>query len=295
MREEGHTVGLHCDEHVRHSERDVAWLQRTPGRRSSAGDAGRATNPVADAVGRYGAVDGAVAREHELRLIGWTADTHDWRGDRAEQMFGRPARQLVDGAVVLAHDGIGPGARRDGAARRSVTSSWRRARPRRAGCTGGAAMNRPAGPGLNAAVTRQALARIARRAADRDRRSIPTFPDDAIARPQDAGALAFNAVAGRVTPAGDRGARAGPRRRPRRRVGRADLRRPPQRGRAARRAGAAGAARRRARRGARRAAARRGLGRRPAPGRGTPATVGATRRRRGADGRQDLLLGSGGP
>ena len=28
MRAEGHAVGLHCDEHVRHSERDAEWLER---------------------------------------------------------------------------------------------------------------------------------------------------------------------------------------------------------------------------------------------------------------------------
>jgi hypothetical protein len=51
-----------------------------------------------------------------LRLIDWTADTHDWRGDSAEQMLEDTRGQLMDGGIVLAHDGIGPGARRDGAA-----------------------------------------------------------------------------------------------------------------------------------------------------------------------------------
>src|SRR5437660_450900 len=27
MRKEGHAIGLHCDQHVRHSERDEAWLK----------------------------------------------------------------------------------------------------------------------------------------------------------------------------------------------------------------------------------------------------------------------------
>ena len=51
-----------------------------------------------------------LAAERELRLVGWTADTHDWRGDSPEQMLS--ATRLARGGIVLAHDGIGPGARR---------------------------------------------------------------------------------------------------------------------------------------------------------------------------------------
>jgi peptidoglycan/xylan/chitin deacetylase (PgdA/CDA1 family) len=52
----------------------------------------------------------ALAGEHGLRLVGWTADTHDWRGDAAELML--EALALEPGAIVLMHDGVGPGARR---------------------------------------------------------------------------------------------------------------------------------------------------------------------------------------
>ncbi len=54
-----------------------------------------------------------VARDRGLRLIGWTADTHDWRGDPATEMFEATRHALVEGAVVLAHDGLGPGAQRE--------------------------------------------------------------------------------------------------------------------------------------------------------------------------------------
>jgi hypothetical protein len=27
MRDDGHTIGVHCHEHVRHSERDLPWLR----------------------------------------------------------------------------------------------------------------------------------------------------------------------------------------------------------------------------------------------------------------------------
>jgi peptidoglycan/xylan/chitin deacetylase (PgdA/CDA1 family) len=56
-----------------------------------------------------------VAAERGLTLAGWTADTHDWRGDDAATMLAALEPELRAGAIVLAHDGIGPGARRSGA------------------------------------------------------------------------------------------------------------------------------------------------------------------------------------
>jgi peptidoglycan/xylan/chitin deacetylase (PgdA/CDA1 family) len=114
MREEGHDVGFHCTEHVRHDamtsweiEADVesgltalgdqAHLWRTP----------------------WGVVTPATreaARKRGMTLVGWTADTEDWRGDTPQQMLGRVEEKLLPQAVVLMHDGIGPGALRDGCA-----------------------------------------------------------------------------------------------------------------------------------------------------------------------------------
>ena len=51
---------------------------------------------------------------HELELCGWDVDTHDWRGDGAEQMLAAVGPELHEGAVVLLHDGLGPGALRQG-------------------------------------------------------------------------------------------------------------------------------------------------------------------------------------
>lgn len=116
MREEGHGIGLHCDEHLRHSTQTEAWvvadteraLERlgglgvTPARwRTPWGDTAPFTRAVADA--------------HGLTLTGWTVDSHDWRGDTAATMFAATREQLVQDAIVLAHDGIGPGAKRDDA------------------------------------------------------------------------------------------------------------------------------------------------------------------------------------
>lgn len=113
MLAEGHAVGLHCDEHVRHSERDRAWgesdtaraLQRL--RRLGAQPAHWRT-PWGDTA----EWTTAVAAEHGLALIGWTVDTNDWRGDGAGDMLAATRDGLVADAIVLAHDGIGPGARR---------------------------------------------------------------------------------------------------------------------------------------------------------------------------------------
>lgn len=44
----------------------------------------------------------------------WTEDTHDWRGDAAGEMLDIIGSGLGPGSVVLMHDGLGPGARREG-------------------------------------------------------------------------------------------------------------------------------------------------------------------------------------
>jgi peptidoglycan/xylan/chitin deacetylase (PgdA/CDA1 family) len=116
MVSDGHTVGLHCDEHVRHSERDLGWCRRDTSR---ALDALR-TIGVRPSLwrtpwGDTGAWSERLAGELDLRIVGWTVDTHDWRGDLAQDMFRAVRPRLGEGAVVLAHDGVGPGARRAGA------------------------------------------------------------------------------------------------------------------------------------------------------------------------------------
>jgi peptidoglycan-N-acetylglucosamine deacetylase len=110
---EGHAVGLHCDRHIRHSEQD---------RESVRADSERALAVLerlgaAPALWRTPWGDEApftrgLAAELGLEIIGWTLDTHDWRGDEPDRMFDAICPGLGDGAVVLAHDGIGPGARR---------------------------------------------------------------------------------------------------------------------------------------------------------------------------------------
>jgi peptidoglycan-N-acetylglucosamine deacetylase len=114
MCDDGHTVGLHCDEHVRHSDRDAGWcaadtaraLERLDGLGISPGLWRTPWGDTASWTPR-------IAAEHRLRLVGWTADTHDWRGDRASAMYSETRDELGAGAIVLAHDGLGPGALRE--------------------------------------------------------------------------------------------------------------------------------------------------------------------------------------
>jgi peptidoglycan/xylan/chitin deacetylase (PgdA/CDA1 family) len=110
---DGHTIGLHCYEHLRHSSRGIEWGRRDVTR----GLAVLSRLGPRPSVWRTPWGDTApwseqVARENGLRIAGWDLDTHDWRGDSAEDMFRATAGGLRDGAVVLAHDGVGPGARR---------------------------------------------------------------------------------------------------------------------------------------------------------------------------------------
>lgn len=113
MQAEGHAIGLHCDQHVRHSERDAAWLKDDTDS-ALARLAGLGVRPTfwRTPWGDTAPWSNQVARERDLRLIGWTVDTHDWRGDSAADMFEATREALTDGAIVLAHDGLGPGARR---------------------------------------------------------------------------------------------------------------------------------------------------------------------------------------
>jgi peptidoglycan/xylan/chitin deacetylase (PgdA/CDA1 family) len=114
MQAEGHAIGLHCDQHVRHSERDAAWLERdTDAALQCLGGLGLRPTFWRTPWGDMAAWSTQVARDRDLRLIGWTADTNDWRGDSAPEMFEATREALTDGAIVLAHDGLGPGARRE--------------------------------------------------------------------------------------------------------------------------------------------------------------------------------------
>jgi peptidoglycan-N-acetylglucosamine deacetylase len=117
MRDEGHEVAFHCTEHIRHDARtrreieddtrtgllSLEYLGHTPQHwRTPWGVVVPATEDV--------------ARRHRLRLVGWTADTQDWRGGAPQEMLARVEAGIMPGAIVIMHDGIGPGATRESCA-----------------------------------------------------------------------------------------------------------------------------------------------------------------------------------
>jgi peptidoglycan/xylan/chitin deacetylase (PgdA/CDA1 family) len=110
--EAGHDVQVHGYAHLRHPQ-------------TSRGEVGRDIERALEALAREGIeptcwripwghlADFTVelAGQHGLSIVGWSSDTHDWRGDSAATMLG--ALDLEYGGIVLAHDGISVGARRD--------------------------------------------------------------------------------------------------------------------------------------------------------------------------------------
>lgn len=111
----GHTVELHCERHVRHTElsreqveSDVRAAIRTL---NELGVSPRFWRPPWGVLAPW-TTD--VADDFGLTLALWTADTHDWRGDGATGMLDAISPVLGPESVVLMHDGLGPGSRRSG-------------------------------------------------------------------------------------------------------------------------------------------------------------------------------------
>jgi peptidoglycan/xylan/chitin deacetylase (PgdA/CDA1 family) len=109
--DEGHDVQVHGYEHLRHPEcgreQVVADLNRALEALDHAG-----VTPTQWRIpwGHLADFTPALAGAHGLSIVGWSSDTHDWRGDSAEEMLA--ALELRHGGIVLAHDGVGSGARR---------------------------------------------------------------------------------------------------------------------------------------------------------------------------------------
>jgi peptidoglycan/xylan/chitin deacetylase (PgdA/CDA1 family) len=114
MREEGHDVAFHCTEHIRHDAMTHEEIEADLESGLSA-----LAEPASFWRTPWGVVTPAtekVSQKHGLTLVGWTANTEDWRGDKADEMLARVEKDLLSETVVLLHDGIGPGARRYGCA-----------------------------------------------------------------------------------------------------------------------------------------------------------------------------------
>lgn len=111
----GHRVDLHCTSHIRHTQltRREAEEDTRLGLRDLA-QAGASPALWRPPWGVLAPWTSEVAEDFGLELTLWTEDTHDWRGDSAGAMLRSIEDDLRPGSVVLMHDGIGPGARREG-------------------------------------------------------------------------------------------------------------------------------------------------------------------------------------
>jgi peptidoglycan-N-acetylglucosamine deacetylase len=112
---EGHELELHCLEHVRHTRLSRAELEHDTDsaleRLAALGIRPRRWRPPWGALATWTA---DVATERGLELTGWTVDPEDWSGRSATAMLRHVAASGDEEPVVLLHDGVGPGARRDG-------------------------------------------------------------------------------------------------------------------------------------------------------------------------------------
>ena len=110
---DGHEVGLHGWDHLRHGRRRRDEVEHDTDRALAALDAlGIAPRRWRTPWGDLAPWSAEVAAARGLELTGWTADSHDWRGDDAETMLAALVPALGPGGIVLMHDGLGPGALR---------------------------------------------------------------------------------------------------------------------------------------------------------------------------------------
>jgi peptidoglycan/xylan/chitin deacetylase (PgdA/CDA1 family) len=114
MREGGHDVAFHCNEHARHDTMTPREIEADLA--SGLPALGKSIHYWRTPWGLVTPATEEVANRHHLALVGWTADTQDWRGDAPEEMIARVRGDITPGALILMHDGIGPGATRDGCA-----------------------------------------------------------------------------------------------------------------------------------------------------------------------------------
>ncbi len=116
-RAEGHAVEFHCLRHERHTEisRERAEGDTDSGL-SALGELGVEARRWRPPWGALAPWTGELARSRALELTGWTLDTEDWAGHSAARMLDAVRPGLEHDPVVLMHDGLGPGATRDGCA-----------------------------------------------------------------------------------------------------------------------------------------------------------------------------------
>lgn len=113
--EVGHEVQLHCHRHVRHTQLSEPELRLdTEQALEALSHAGIVPTLWRPPWGISTPASRRVASSFGLRLVGWSIDTHDWRGDQPAAMLAAAERDLPAGGSVLMHDALGPGATRSG-------------------------------------------------------------------------------------------------------------------------------------------------------------------------------------
>lgn len=113
----GHDVQLHCHEHRRHAEMSRAELEAdTDVALAVLAELGVHPTRWRTPWGVTAPWSREVAADRGLELTHWSADTEDWAGERWPMLLERVRPGLRSGAVILAHDGLGPGALRGGCA-----------------------------------------------------------------------------------------------------------------------------------------------------------------------------------
>lgn len=109
----GHEVQLHCHRHIRHNELSEAEIELdTDAALETFATFGVRPTHWRTPWGIQTPATVSVARRRRLRLVGWTLDTHDWRGDPSSSMLATVRPYIAGGGIILMHDGLGPGARR---------------------------------------------------------------------------------------------------------------------------------------------------------------------------------------
>ena len=108
MRERGHDVAFHCSKHIRHDAMTHREIEVDV--ESGIMALGPSVRYWRTPWGLITSATEEVANKHRLELVGWSADTEDWRGGTPEEMLTRVSGRISPGAIVLMHDAIGPGA-----------------------------------------------------------------------------------------------------------------------------------------------------------------------------------------
>lgn len=117
IRAGGHTIGLHGDAHLDHARSEPAAIVDDTDR-ALATLVELGVDPALWRLpwGRGTATSAEIALDRGLRIVGWDADTHDWRGDGWDDQPEAVRAVAAGGGVVLLHDAVGPGATRESCA-----------------------------------------------------------------------------------------------------------------------------------------------------------------------------------